>query len=98
VIPPSESTYKGLKPSALAYFEMGRKDLARSDLIITQESQICPPQLSHTQRLENVPQMISLSESDEKLGNRCALPYSQLGRKGIFGFSMDGTSLLTKPP
>jgi hypothetical protein len=77
---------------------MGRKDFPGSNLMITRESQMCPPQLPHPQRLENVSQMISLSEFDEKSGNRCALPYSQLGRKGIHGFSLDGTSRLTKPP
>jgi hypothetical protein len=98
VIPPSESADKGLKLSALGYWEMGRKDFPGSDLMITREPQMCPPQLSHPQRLENAPQMISPSESDEKPGNRCALPSSQLGRKGIPGFSLDGTSRLTKPP
>jgi hypothetical protein len=98
VIPPSESADKGLKLSALGYWDMHRKDFPGSDLRITREPQMCPPQLSHPQRLENAPQLISPSKSDEKLGNRCALPSSQLGRKGIFGFSLDGTSRLNKPP
>jgi hypothetical protein len=83
-----------LKLIALAYCEMGRKDFPGSDLMIAREPQMCPPQVSQPQRLENAPQMISPSESDEKLGKRCALPSSQLGRKGISGFSLDGTSRL----
>jgi hypothetical protein len=85
VIPPSESASKGLKLSAMGYCEMGRKDFPGSDLMIAQESKMCPPQVSHPQHLENVPQIISLWESDEKLGNRCALPSSQLGQNGIYG-------------
>jgi hypothetical protein len=42
--------------------------------------------------VSNAPKMISPSESDEKPGNRCVLPSSQLGRKGITGFSLTGTS------
>jgi hypothetical protein len=93
-----ESTDKGLKLSALGSFEMGQKDFPGSDLMISRESQMCPPQLSHPQWLSNAPKMISPSESDEKLGNRCTLPSSQLGQKGIPGFSLDGTSRLTKSP
>jgi hypothetical protein len=98
VIPPLESADKGLKLSALGYYETGQKDFLGSDMMIPREPQMCPFQLSHPQRLENAPQMISPSEFDEKLGNRCALPSSQLGQKGISGFSLDGTSRLTKPP
>jgi len=98
VIPPSKSDDKGLKLSALCYWEMGRKDFSGFDMMITRESQKCPPQLSHPQGLENVPQMVSPSESDEKPSIRCALPSSQLGRKGISRFTQDGTSRLTKPP
>jgi hypothetical protein len=83
-----------LKLISLAYCEMGRKDFPGSDLMIAREPQMCPPQVSQPQRLENAPQMISPSESDEKLGKRCAFPSSQLGWKGIFGFSLDGTSRL----
>jgi hypothetical protein len=94
----SKSSDKGLKLSALGSSEMGRKDFPGSDLMISRESQMCPPQLSHPQWLSNAPKMISPLKSDGKPGNRCALPSSQLGRKGISGFSLDGTSRLTKPP
>jgi hypothetical protein len=89
VIPLSESPDKGLKLSTLGYWEMGQKDLPGYDLMITREPQMCPPQLSHPQWMENVPQMISLSESDEKPRNRCTFPSSQLGWKGIYGLSLD---------
>jgi hypothetical protein len=98
VIPPSELADKCLKLSTLGSFEMGRKDFPGSDLMISQESQMCPPQLSHPQWLSNAPKMISPSESDGKLGNRCTSHSSQLGRKGMPGFSPAGTIRLTKPP
>jgi hypothetical protein len=98
VIPPSESTDKGLKLSTQGSSEMGRKDFPGYDLMISRESQMCPSQLPHPQWLSNVPKMISLSESNGKPGNRCASPSSQLGRKGIPGFSLAGTSRLTKSP
>jgi hypothetical protein len=94
-IPPSESADKGLKLSALGSSEMGRKDFPGSDLMISREPQMCPPQLSHPHWLNNAPKMISPSESDEKPGNRCVLPSSQLGRKGITGFSLTGTSRIS---
>jgi hypothetical protein len=92
VIPPSESADKGLKLSALGSSEMGRKDFPGSDLMISRESQMCPPQLSHPQWLSNAPKMISPLESDEKPGNRSVLPSSQLGWRGITEFSLTGTS------
>jgi hypothetical protein len=95
---PTKSHCKGLKLSALGPSEMGRKDFPGSDLMISQEPQMYPPQLSHPHWLSDVPKMISPSESDEKPGNRCALPSSQLGRKGIIGFSLAGTSRITKSP
>jgi hypothetical protein len=98
VIPPSKSVDKGLKLSTLGSYEMGRKDFLGSDLMIVRESQMCPPQLSHPQWLRNVSKMISSSESDEKLANRSTFPSSQLGRRGIPRFSLDGTSRFTKPP
>jgi hypothetical protein len=98
VIPLSKSVDKGLKLSTLGYCEMNQKDFPGSDMMITRDPPMCHPQLSHPQRLENAPQMISPSESEKKLGNRCTLPSSQLGRKGILGFSLDGRSRLTKPP
>jgi hypothetical protein len=49
VIHPSELADKGLKLSALGSSEMGQKDFPRSNLMISQESQMCPPQLSHPQ-------------------------------------------------
>jgi hypothetical protein len=79
VIPPSKWANKGLKLSALGSFEMGWKDFLGSDLMISQEFQMCPTQLSHPQWLSNAPKMISSLESDGKLGNRCASPSSQLG-------------------
>jgi hypothetical protein len=48
--------------------------------------------------LENALQMIPLSESDEELGERCALPSSQLGQRGISELSLDGTSRSIEPP
>jgi hypothetical protein len=48
--------------------------------------------------LENVPQMIPLSESDEEPGKRCALPSSQLGQRGISELSLDGTNRFPEPP
>jgi hypothetical protein len=94
VIPLSESADMCLKLIALAYCEMGQKDFPGSDLMIAQEPQMCPPQVPQPQRLENAPEMISLSEFDEKPGKGCAFPSSQLGRKGVSGFSLDGTSRL----
>jgi hypothetical protein len=94
VIPQSKSAGMCLKLIALAYYEMGRKYFPRSDLMITREPQLCPPQVFQPQWLETVPHMISLSESGEKLGKRCAFPSSQMGRKGIYGFFMYGTSRL----
>ena len=46
------------------------------------------------QSLENVPQMIPLSKSSEELGKRCALTSSQMGRREISEFSLDGISRL----
>jgi hypothetical protein len=94
VIPLSESTDKGLKLSALGSSEMGRKDLPGYGLVISRESQMCPPKLSHPQWLGNEPKIISPSESDVKSGNRSVLPSSQLGQRGILGFSLAGTSRL----
>jgi hypothetical protein len=48
--------------------------------------------------LENAPQMIPPSESDEEPGKRCALPSSQLGRRGISELSLDGTNRFPEPP
>jgi hypothetical protein len=94
----SELADKGLKLSALGSSEMGWKDFPGYDLMISRESQMRPPQLLHPQWLSNALKMISLSKSDDKLGNRCALPSSQLGRKRIPGSSLYGTSRLTKSP
>jgi hypothetical protein len=91
-IPPSESDDMGLKLSTLSSSKMGRKNFPSSDLMITRESKMHPPQLSHPQWVSNVPKMISSSESDEKRGNRCILPSSHLSQKGITGFSLTGTS------
>jgi hypothetical protein len=92
VIPKSKSADKGLKMSTLGSSEMDQKDFHGSDLMISQESQMHPPQLSHPQWLINVPKMISPSEYDEKLGNRSVLPSSQLGQRGITRFSLTGKS------
>ena len=73
---------------------MGRNDFPGSDLMIAREPQMCPPQVPQHQPLENAPQMISSSESDEKPRKRCAFPSSQLDQKGIFGFSLDLKSRL----
>jgi hypothetical protein len=91
-IPPLKSANKGLKMSALCSYEMGRKDFPGSDLMISRESQMHHPQLSHPRWPRNAPKMISLSESEEKLGNRSVLPSSQLGRRGNTGLSLTGTS------
>jgi hypothetical protein len=88
VIPPSKFVDKGLKLSTLGSSEMGRKDFLGSDMMISQESQMRPLQLSHPQWLSNVPKMIYSSESDDKLGNRSIMPSSQLGQRGIIGFSL----------
>jgi hypothetical protein len=98
VIPPSKSVEMCLKMIALAYCEMGRKGFPGSDLMISQEPRMCPPKVSHSQCLENAPQMIPPSEYDEELGKRCALPSSQLGHRGISELSLDGTSRSTEPP
>jgi hypothetical protein len=94
VIPLSESADKGLKLSALGSSEMGRKDFPGSDPVISRESQMCPPQQLHPQRLRNAPKMISSSKFDEKPGNRSILPSFQLDRRGILEFSPVGTSRL----
>jgi hypothetical protein len=94
VIPPSESTDMCLKLIAPACCEMGRKDFLGSDLMIAREPQMCPPQVLQPQRLENAPRMVSPLESVEKPGKRCALPFSQLDRKGISRFSLDGINRL----
>jgi hypothetical protein len=91
-IPPSELADMGLKLSSLGSSKMGWKDFLGSNLIISRESQMHPLQLLHPQWLSNVPKMISPSEFDEEPRNRYALPSSQLGRKGITGFSLTGTS------
>jgi hypothetical protein len=44
--------------------------------------------------LENASQLIPLSESDEEPGKRCTLPSSQMGRREISEFSLDGISRL----
>jgi hypothetical protein len=44
--------------------------------------------------LENASQLIPPSESDEELGKICALPSSQMGRREISEFSLDGISRL----
>jgi hypothetical protein len=44
--------------------------------------------------LENASQLIPPAESDEDPGKRCALPSSQMGRREISKFSMDGISRL----
>jgi hypothetical protein len=98
VIPPSKLIDKGLKLNSLGSSEMGRNYFPIYDLMISRESQIFPPQLLHPQWMSNAPKIISSLESNGKLGNRCAFPSSQLGRKGISLFSMVGISRLTKPP
>jgi hypothetical protein len=92
VIPRSKSVEMCLKMIASAYCEMGQKGFPGSDLMIAREPRMCPPKVSHSQCLENAPQMIPLSESDEEPGKRCALPSSQLRRRGISELSLDGTS------
>jgi hypothetical protein len=47
--------------------------------------------------LENASQLIPPSESDEEPGKRCALPSSQMGRREISEFSLDGISRLKNP-
>jgi hypothetical protein len=42
--------------------------------------------------LEDASQLIPPSESGEEPGKRCALPSSQMGRREISEFSLDGTS------
>jgi hypothetical protein len=44
--------------------------------------------------MENEPQLIPPSESDEELGKRCTLPSSQMGWREISEFSLDGISQL----
>jgi hypothetical protein len=83
--------------STLGSSEMGRKDFPRSNLMISQEPQMYPPQLLHPHWLNNAPKMISPSESDEKPGNGCALPSSQLSQREITGSSLVGTSRTSKP-
>jgi hypothetical protein len=97
-IPPTKSGYNGLKLSALGSFVLGRKGFPKSDLMNSWEFKMYPLQLSHSHWLIDAPKMISPLELDEKLGNRCALPSSQLGQKGITGFSLAGTSRITKSP
>jgi hypothetical protein len=98
VIPSSESAEMCLKMIASAYYEMGRKGFPGSDMMIALEPWMCPPKVSRSQCLENTPQMIPPSKSDEEPGKRCALPSSQLGRRGISELSLDGTSRSTEPP
>jgi hypothetical protein len=97
VIPLSESTEKYLKMIALTYWEMGRKGFPESDLMLAQEPRMCAKSVA-LPNLENAPQMIPSSESDEESGKRCTLPSSQLGWRGISELSLDGTSQSTKPP
>jgi hypothetical protein len=97
-IPPTKSHCKGLKLSALGSSEMGQKDFPGSDMMISRESQMYTPQLLHPHWLNDAPKMISPSESDEKSCNRCTPLSYQLGWKGITGFSLVGTSLITKSP
>jgi hypothetical protein len=92
----SKSVNKGLKLSALGSSKMGRKDFPRSNLMIYRESEMHPPQLLHPQWLRNAPKIISPSEFDEKPGNRSGIPSSQLGQRGIIGFSMIGTSRINQ--
>jgi hypothetical protein len=73
VIPPSESTDKGLKLSSIGSYEMGWKDFPRCNPMISRESQMHPPQLPQYQWLKSI------------------IPSSQLGRRGINGFSLTGT-------
>jgi hypothetical protein len=98
VIPPSKSADVCLKLIAQVYCEMGRKDFPGSELMIAREPRMCPPQVSHSQCPESAPQMIPSSKFDEEPGKRCALPSSQLGRKGISELSLKGTSRSTDPP
>jgi hypothetical protein len=92
VIPPSEFVDVCLRLITLAHCEMGRKDFHGSDMMIAREQQMCHPQVSQPQRLENAPHMISPSEYEEKPRKMSAFPSSQLGRKGIYGFFLDWKS------
>jgi hypothetical protein len=55
VISPSESTDVCLKLIAQVYYEMGRKDLLGSELMIAWEPRMCPPQVSHSQSPKSAP-------------------------------------------
>jgi hypothetical protein len=57
VIPPSESVEMCLKLIALVFCEMGRKGFPGSAPMIAREPRMFPPQVSHSQCLENAPQM-----------------------------------------
>jgi hypothetical protein len=98
VIPPLKSADVCLKLIAQVYCEMGQKDFPGSELMIAREPQMCPPQVSHSQCLESVPQMIPPLESDKEPGKICALPSSQLGRRGISELSMKVVSRSIEPP
>jgi hypothetical protein len=97
-IPLSEYGYNSLKLNTLGSSVMGWKGFPGSNLVISQEPSMYHPQLSHPHWLTDAPKMISPQESDEKPVNRCSLPSSQLGRKGIIGFSLAGTSRISKSP
>jgi hypothetical protein len=92
VFPPSKSTDKGLKLSDLGSSKMGRKDFLGSDLVISRESQMWHPQLSHPQWMRNALKMISPLKFVEKPVNISVLPSSQVGRRGITRFSLTRTS------
>jgi hypothetical protein len=59
---------------------------------------MCSPKVPHSEGLENAPEMIPPSEFDKEPGKRRALPSSQLGQRGIFELSLDGTSQSIEPP
>jgi hypothetical protein len=59
---------------------------------------MCPPKVSALPSMENASQVILSSKSDEEPGKRCALPSSQLGRRGIFELSLDGTNRFSEHP
>ena len=98
MIPLSEFVDVCIKLIALAHCEMGRKDFHGSDLMIAREPQMCPPQVPHSQCPENTSLMIPLSESDKRPRKRCVWLASQMGRRGIYELSLNGTSRSTKPP
>jgi hypothetical protein len=98
VIPPSESDEMCLKMTALLYWEMGRKGFPESDLMLLSGTPNVSAKCFARPSLENSPQLIPPSKSDAELGKRCALPSSQMGRREISEFSLEGTSRIPKPP